>query len=158
MLGRGDRREGILLVVLADERPVDPADLQAAAQHVEGMRLAARAPHARRVHARAAAPPRAAAGGPTPALHAGGSAAVVAVDDSRVLAWWRRHPRSGTFIGLANFGEDDAAVQLERLSAALPESARPRRLEPLIGTQPELEVHDGWARVPALGFQWLIDP
>ena len=36
-------RQRVELVVLAQQRPVDAGDLQAAAQHVEGMRLAARA-------------------------------------------------------------------------------------------------------------------
>jgi hypothetical protein len=41
MLGRGDRRQRVQLVVLALQRPFDAADLQAAAQHIEGLRLAA---------------------------------------------------------------------------------------------------------------------
>ncbi len=46
MLGGADRRQRVHLVVLAEQLPLDPGDLQAAAKHVEGVRLAARAQHA----------------------------------------------------------------------------------------------------------------
>ncbi len=74
VFGRGDGRQRVELVVLAEQGPVDAGDLQAAAQHVEGMRFAAGAqragrflagaePHAprssSRAPARAAAVPRA---------------------------------------------------------------------------------------------------
>ncbi|MFI7586130.1 alpha-amylase family protein [Spongisporangium articulatum] len=100
----------------------------------------------------------AAARAATEALHAGGEAAVVGVDDTRVLAWWRRHPRSGTFVGLANFGEEPAAVQIERLKGALPAAARPDRLVQLLGTEPDLTVRNGWVQLPSLGFAWLVEP
>ncbi len=40
MLGRGDGRQRIELVVHAGQRPFDAADLALPLQHVEGMRLA----------------------------------------------------------------------------------------------------------------------
>jgi hypothetical protein len=52
VLGRGDGRERVHLVVLAEQRPFDTRDLQASAQHVEGVRLAARAQLAGRLLAR----------------------------------------------------------------------------------------------------------
>ena len=55
VLGGGDRGERVELVVLAEQRPLDARDLQAAAQHVEGVRLAARAQRAGRFLARAEA-------------------------------------------------------------------------------------------------------
>ena len=53
VLGGGDRGQRVELVVLAQQRPVDVAELQAAAQHVEVVRVAARAQHAGLVLARA---------------------------------------------------------------------------------------------------------
>src|SRR6185369_543517 len=42
-------RQRVELVVLAEERPLDAGDLEAAAQHVERVRLAARAQHSGRL-------------------------------------------------------------------------------------------------------------
>ena len=47
MLGGADRGQRVHLVVFADQRPLDATDLQRAAQHVEGVRLAACAQGAR---------------------------------------------------------------------------------------------------------------
>ena len=55
VLGGGDRGERVELVVLAEQRPLDARDLQAAAQDVERVRLAARAQHAGRFLAAAEA-------------------------------------------------------------------------------------------------------
>ena len=44
MVGRGDRRQGVELVVLADEGPLHASHLEIAAKHVEGMGFAARTP------------------------------------------------------------------------------------------------------------------
>ena len=55
VLGRRQRGQRVELVVLAQQRPLDACDLQAAAQHVEGVGLAARAQRAGLLLARAEA-------------------------------------------------------------------------------------------------------
>ena len=41
-----------------------------------------------------------------------GSRDLLAVDDPHVLAWRRRHPRSGHFVGLVNFAEHPVSVDV----------------------------------------------
>jgi amylosucrase len=101
----------------------------------------------------------------TLALRSGGLAEVVDAGDGRVLAWRRRHPRSGTFLGLANFCEDDVWVDGARLDAALPSGAHPWRTVPgaahvltLLSSDGDALVSNGWIRVPPLGFLWLLEP
>jgi len=71
------------------------------------------------------------------------------VGDNKVLAWRRRHPRSGTFVGLANVADTDAVVDLGRLAGL-------GDLQPVLGSDP-MEVTDGRLRLPALGFWWLAE-
>ena len=55
VFGGGERRQRVELIVLAEQRPLDARDLQAAAQHVERVRFAAGAQGARLFLARAEA-------------------------------------------------------------------------------------------------------
>lgn len=51
------------------------------------------------------------------ALRAGGETTPLPVADIRVLAYRRRHPRSGTLVALANFGDGPASVGADELTA-----------------------------------------
>jgi amylosucrase len=84
------------------------------------------------------------------ALRTGGESSVLDVDDSRVFAWRRRHPRSGTFIGLANLSEEPASVD----TAAFRHTGR---LETALSSDGPVEVHGGRAHLPGLGFAWLVE-
>ncbi|MEV6488918.1 amylosucrase [Actinoplanes sp. NPDC051633] len=84
------------------------------------------------------------------ALRTGGEIEVLGVDDPAVFAWRRRHPRSGTFIGLANFAEEPRAFD----AAAI---GRYGWLETALSSDGPLEVREGRAHLPALGFTWLIE-
>ena len=90
----------------------------------------------------------------TLALRTGGESDVIDVGDGRVLAWRRRHPRSGTFVGLANFATEDAWVDGARFGR--PEAAP--TMETLLSSDGPPEISNGWVRVPGLGFLWLLDP
>jgi amylosucrase len=84
------------------------------------------------------------------ALRAGGEMEVLGVDDPAVFVWRRRHPRSGTFIGLANFAEEPRSFD----AAAIGHYGW---LETALSSDGPLEVREGRAHLPALGFVWLIE-
>jgi len=101
----------------------------------------------------------------TLALRAGGQSEVIDPGDARVLAWRRKHPRSGTFVGLANFSEDDVWLEGDRcgLGNAVQATAGPAipqtpALETLLSSDGTAEIDDGRIRLRGLGFAWLLDP
>jgi amylosucrase len=85
-----------------------------------------------------------------PALHAAGESELLAVDDPHVLAWRRRHPRSGHFVAMVNFAEHPVSVDA-RVVEGLGE------LETVLSADGPLAVHDGRAHLPGLGFVWLAE-
>lgn len=86
-----------------------------------------------------------------PALHAAGSLDVLELDTPYVLGWRRRHPRSGWFVGLANFAEHEVGVE----AGALP---GPAGLETAASSDGPAVVRDGRLILPGLGFLWLAEP
>jgi len=92
----------------------------------------------------------------TLALRTGGESEVIDSGDGRVLAWRRRHPRSGTFAGLANFAAEDVWVDGARFGLHAAGDDRP--LETLLSSDGPAQISNGWVRVPGLGFLWLLDP
>lgn len=84
------------------------------------------------------------------ALRAGGEFGVVGVDNPHVLAWRRRHPRSGDFVGLANFAETEQSVDVGPLQSL-------GRLETVLSSDGALDVRDGRAHLASLGFAWLVE-
>jgi amylosucrase len=84
------------------------------------------------------------------ALRTGGEREILGVDNDAVFAWRRRHPRSGTFVGLANFAETPQSVE----AAAF---GRFGWLETVLSSDGPLEVHEGRALLPGLGFVWLAE-
>jgi amylosucrase len=84
------------------------------------------------------------------ALRTGGSCDVLGVDNGAVFAWRRRHPRSGNFVGLANFAEQPQSVG----TAAFGQFGW---LETALSSDGPLEVHAGRALLPGLGFVWLVE-
>lgn len=86
-----------------------------------------------------------------PALHAAGSSGVLYVDDPHVLAWWRRHPRSGHFVGLVNVAEHPVSVDaglLHRFGA----------LETAHSSDGPVRFAEGRLHLPGLSFAWLAEP
>ena len=84
------------------------------------------------------------------ALRTGGESAVLGVDNGAVFAWRRRHPRSGTFIGLANFSEEPQTVDAAVLGGY-------GWLETALSSDGPLQVREGRAHLPGLGFVWLAE-
>jgi amylosucrase len=87
----------------------------------------------------------------TAALRAGGESQILGVDNGAVFAWRRRHPRSGHFVGLANFAETPRSVDAAAFGAY-------GWLETIASSDGPLEVLDGRAHLPGLGFVWLAQP
>lgn len=85
-----------------------------------------------------------------PALHAAGELQVLEPDSSHVLAWRRRHPRSGHFVGLVNVAEHSVSMDA-RLLGGLGE------LRTVLGSDGPPLVTDGELRLPGLSFVWLAE-
>jgi amylosucrase len=85
-----------------------------------------------------------------PALRTGGEFEVVAVDSPHVLAWRRRHPRSGDFVGLVNFAETEQSVGTAPFHSL-------GRLEIVLSSDGPLDVRNSHAHLPGLGFAWLVE-
>ena len=86
-----------------------------------------------------------------PALHAAGETTVLDAGSPHVLGWRRRHPRSGWFIGLANFAEHPVSIEARVLSPF-------GDLESVLSSDGVLQVQNGQLRLPGLGFVWLAEP
>ena len=84
------------------------------------------------------------------ALRTGGEFEVIVVDNPHVLGWRRRHPRSGDFIGLANFSEADESIDTAPFHAL-------GRLETVLSSDGPLDVQNSRASLPGLGFAWLVE-
>ncbi len=85
-----------------------------------------------------------------PALAGGGTSAVLDTDNPHVFAFWRRHPRSGDFVCLANFADDAQSVGVGAF-------ARYGWLGTVLSSDGPLRVEQGRARLPGLGFVWLSE-
>ncbi len=83
-----------------------------------------------------------------PALHAAGELAVLDVDSPHVLAWRRRHPRSGHFVGLVNVAEHAVTVDACALDGL-------GELDTVLSSDGPLRAEAGRLVLPALGFVWL---
>jgi amylosucrase len=86
----------------------------------------------------------------TLALRTGGELTIVEVDNPAVFAWRRRHPRSGNFVGLANFAETDQLVGTDAFGPY-------GWVETVISSDGTVDVRHGRAHLPALGFAWLVE-
>jgi amylosucrase len=86
-----------------------------------------------------------------PALHAAGESAVLELDEPHVLGWWRRHPRSGHFVGLVNFAEHPVSLDARTIDGFGP-------LDTVLSSDSALVVDRGRAQLPGLSFVWLAEP
>jgi amylosucrase len=84
------------------------------------------------------------------ALRTGGESAVLGVDNGAIFGWRRRHPRSGNFVGLANFSEAPQSVD----TAAFGQYGW---LETVLSSDGPLQVSEGRAHLPGLSYFWLVE-
>ena len=81
------------------------------------------------------------------ALRAGAESELLDLDDTRVLGWFRSHPRGNRFVGLVNVSDGDAAVELAALHGLGPAD--------VVVSSDDVVVRDGRLLLPALGHVWL---
>jgi amylosucrase len=76
---------------------------------------------------------------------------VLDAGDPAVLAWRRRHPRGGAFVGLANVAPDSREVDADTVTGF-------GTFAPVLGSDGDQEVRAGRLVVPGLGFAWFAEP
>jgi amylosucrase len=86
-----------------------------------------------------------------PALRGGGECAVLDVGNPAVLAWRRRNPRSGAFVGLANVSEEVQAVDADTVTGF-------GTFDAVLTSDGTPDIRSGRLFLPALGFAWFAEP
>jgi amylosucrase len=85
------------------------------------------------------------------ALRAGMETDLVDLRNPHVLVWRRRTPRSGTFMGVANFSPYLQGVDADTVTGF-------GTFEQVLGSDGPPDVRDGRLLVPGLGFAWFAEP
>jgi amylosucrase len=85
------------------------------------------------------------------ALRGGSATEIVDAGSDAVLAWRRRHPRSGAFVGLANFSPHPQGVDADTVTGF-------GSFAPVLASDGPPEVRDGRLVLPGLGFAWYAEP
>jgi amylosucrase len=85
------------------------------------------------------------------ALRGGGESTLLDAGNDAVLAWSRRHPRGGGFVGLANFSSEPQAVDADTVTGFGAFSVA-------LSSDGPLGVGEGRLLLPGLGFAWLAEP
>jgi amylosucrase len=86
-----------------------------------------------------------------PALRGGGECTVLDVGNDAVLAWRRRNPRSGTFVGLANFSPAAQTVDADTVTGF-------GTFQPVLASDGPPELRADRVLLPGLGFAWFAEP
>ncbi|MGY1782357.1 alpha-amylase family protein [Geodermatophilus sp. SYSU D01036] len=85
------------------------------------------------------------------ALRGGVESTVVDVGNDAVLVWRRKHPRSGAFVGVANFSPHPQRVDADTVTGF-------GAFAQVHGSDGPLPVRDGLLLVPGLGHAWFAEP
>ena len=85
-----------------------------------------------------------------PALRGGGECTVLDVGNDAVLAWRRRNPRSGSFVGLANFSPAAQTVDADTVTGF-------GSFEPVLASDGPPELRADRVLLPGLGFAWYAE-
>jgi amylosucrase len=86
-----------------------------------------------------------------PALAAGGECRVMDVGKAALLVWRRRHPRSGTFVGVANFSPAAQLVDADTVTGF-------GTFAPVLASDGTPEFRADRLLLPGLGFAWFAEP
>ena len=85
-----------------------------------------------------------------PALRGGGECTVLDVGNDAVLAWRRRNPRSGSFVGLANVSPAAQTVDADTVTGF-------GSFEPVLASDGPPELRADRVLLPGLGFAWYAE-
>jgi amylosucrase len=85
-----------------------------------------------------------------PALRGGGECTILDVGNDAVLAWRRRNPRSGSFVGLANFSPAAQTVDADTVTGF-------GSFEPVLTSDGPPELRADRVLLPGLGFAWFAE-
>jgi amylosucrase len=85
-----------------------------------------------------------------PALRGGAECTVLDVGNDAVLAWRRRHPRSGSFVGLANFSRAPQTVDADTATGF-------GTFAPVLTSDGPPELRADRVLLPGLGFAWYAE-
>jgi amylosucrase len=85
------------------------------------------------------------------ALRGGGESELLDPGNDAVLAWRRRHPRGGAFVGVANVSSLPQAVDADTVTGF-------GSLAPVLTSDAVPAVEDGRLLLPGLGFAWFAEP
>jgi amylosucrase len=88
----------------------------------------------------------------TPELRSGGRTQPLPTDHPAVLAYVRIHPRAGRLLGLANFSDVEASVDLRILA-----DAGLGRARDLLVPGGMIEAEGGRIQLPRLGLRWIAE-
>jgi amylosucrase len=86
-----------------------------------------------------------------PALRGGGAYSMLDVGNDAVLAWRRWHPRSGTFVGLANFSAAPQGVVTDTVTGF-------GTFQPVLTSDGRPDLRADRLLLPGLGFAWFAEP
>jgi amylosucrase len=86
-----------------------------------------------------------------PALRGGGEYSMLDVGNDAVLAWRRWHPRSGTFVGLANFSAAVQGVVADTVTGF-------GTFQPVLTSDGRPDLRADRLLLPGLGFAWFAEP
>jgi amylosucrase len=87
----------------------------------------------------------------TPALHGAGGTTVFDPGNEHVLAWRRRHPRTGTFVGVANMSRAAQLVDADSVTGY-------GTFAVTLSSDGPPELRADKLLVPGLGFAWFAEP
>src|SRR3954447_13698001 len=84
------------------------------------------------------------------ALRGGSESVVLDAGNAAVFTWRRRHPRGGTFVGLANFSADPQEVDADTVTGF-------GTFVAVLTSDGPLSVRQDRLQVPGLGFAWFAE-
>jgi amylosucrase len=85
------------------------------------------------------------------ALRGGTASELLDLGNDAVLAWRRRHPRGGDFVGVVNASPSVQAVDADTVTGF-------GTFRPVLASDVPLRVSEGRLQLPGLSYAWFAEP